>query len=242
MTTTWELPDIRYPLLFEEMLQQPHLLIAGATGSGKSVLVNGLLYTALRHSPAKVRLVLLDLKRVELGLWRSLPHVLRYASEPGDLTASLDFALEETDRRYRALQRQGRRRWEGPELYVVIDELADLMTTQKRQAQPRIQRLCQLGRAAGVHVIAATQCPIAAVIPTPIKVNFDARVGLRTACAQDSRNILGVTGCESLPRHGEGYYKSPEGVARWEIPYIPDAQLEALAAWWKGRRPKRKWF
>lgn len=242
MQTIWKTPEIEYPLLFEDMLNQPHLLIAGATGSGKSVVINGLMYTALTHSPAKVRFVLIDPKRVELAVYKRLPHTLRYASEPADLVHALEFAMTETDRRYQSMQWNKIKRWNGPELYVVIDELADLMTTNRKQIQPLIQRLCQVGRAAGVHVIAATQCPIAAVIPTPIKVNFDARVGLRTRCAQDSRNILGTAGCERLPRFGEGYYMTPEAFDRWDIPYIKDEQIEALVTWWMRNKPKRKWF
>lgn len=242
MKITWNTPDIEYPLLFEDMLNQPHLLIAGATGSGKSVIINGLMYTALAHSPVKVRFILIDPKRVELSVYRGLPHVMAYASEPADMVRALAFAMAETDRRYQSMQRDKIKRWNGPEIYVVIDELADLMTTNRKQIQPLIQRLCQVGRAAGVHVIAATQCPISAVIPTPIKVNFDARVGLRTRSAQDSRNILGVTGCERLPRYGEGYYMTPEAFDLWNIPLIKDEQIDALVMWWKRNKPKRKWF
>ena len=119
---------------------------------------------------------------------------------------------------------------------MIIDELADLMTTNKRQVMPILQRLCQIGRAASVHVIAATQCPLSAVIPTPIKVNFDARVALRTRSAQDSRNILGVTGCERLPRYGQGYYMTPEGLRLWQIPMYSDSNIDSVVRWWTSKK------
>lgn len=112
------------------------------------------------------------------------------------------------------------------------------MTTNKKQVQPLIQRLAQVGRAAGVHIILATQCPLAKVIPTEIKVNFDARIALRTRSAQDSRNILGETGCELLPRYGQGYYMTPEGVTLYNIPMIPEEELSARVHWWMGQQPR----
>lgn len=238
----WTTPGGEYKTLYADMLDQPHLLIAGATGSGKSVIVNSLIYTALLHSPAAVQLILIDPKRVELSNYRSLPHTLRYASEPGNMPQALEYAMSVTEGRYREMQREHVKKYDGPDLYVVIDELADLMTTNKRQVQPLLQRLCQIGRAARVHVIAATQCPLATVIPTPIKVNFDARVGLRTRSAQDSRNILGVTGCEALPRYGQGYYMTPEGLTLYNIPMTPQGEVDRVVTYWKRYRPKWKWF
>lgn len=238
----WTTPGGEYKTLYADMLDQPHLLIAGATGSGKSVIVNSLIYTALLHSPAAVQLILIDPKRVELSNYRSLPHTLRYASEPGNMPQALEYAMSVTEGRYREMQRARVKKYDGPDLYVVIDELADLMTTNKRQVQPLLQRLCQIGRAARVHVIAATQCPLATVIPTPIKVNFDARVGLRTRSAQDSRNILGVTGCEALPRYGQGYYMTPEGLTLYNIPMTPQGEIDRLVTYWKRFRPKWKWI
>lgn len=222
--------------LYRDMASQPHLLIAGATGSGKSVVVNGILATVLMQSPSQTRLILIDPKRVELAAYRRLPHTMIYASEPDTMVSALSSALSETDRRYQEAARKGQRRYDGSDLYVIIDELADLMTTDKRHVMPLIQRLCQIGRAAKVHVIACTQCPISAVIPTPIKVNFDSRVALRTACAQDSRNILGVTGCELLPRYGQGYYRKPEGLDLWRIPMVDDSEIDRICRWWTSKQ------
>lgn len=112
--------------------------------------------------------------------------------------------------------------------------------TNRRQVQPLLQRLAQIGRAANVHIIAATQCPISAVIPTPIKVNFDSRVGLRTRSAQDSRNILGCRGCESLPRYGQGYYMTPDGLTLYNIPMIPDQEINRLIRHWMNQQPPKE--
>lgn len=218
--------------IYKDMLQQPHLLIAGATGSGKSVVINALIYTALFKQPNEVQFILIDPKRVELVSYKYMPHTIGYASEPQEMINALKFAMNITEQRYREMQSKGIRKYDGGDLYLIIDELADLMTTNRRQVQPLIQRLAQIGRAAGVHIIAATQCPLATVIPTPIKVNFDARVGLRTRSAQDSRNILDMNGCETLPRYGEGYYMTSQGVVRYEIPMYDDSTLDEIIMFW----------
>ena len=214
---TWETPPGSYYNLFADMLKQPHLLVGGATGSGKSVVINGIITTALKDSPATVQFIFIDPKRVELVDYKPLPHTLKYASEPGGMVQVLQYAMDTTESRYRAMQAHHEKNYSGGAVYVVIDELADLMTTNRKQVQPLIQRLAQIGRAANVHIIAATQCPLSAVIPTPIKVNFDSRVGLRTRSKQDSRNILGLPGCETLPRYGQGYYMTPAGLQLYNI-------------------------
>lgn len=232
----WRTPGGQVYTLFEDMAAQPHLLVAGATGSGKSVVVNGIIYNLLHTGPAKAGLILIDPKRVELAQYKHVPHCLRYASEPADMPQALQYAMMITENRYQVMQRNGERMYSGGDVYVIIDELADLMTTQKKAVLPLIQRLCQIGRAANVHVIACTQCPLAKILPTEIKVNFDARVGLRTACAQDSRNILRVTGCERLPRYGQGYYLKPEGMNLYNIPMYTAEQYETVLNWWTSRQ------
>ena len=228
MKRVWTTPTGDYFTLYKDMLKQPHLLIAGATGSGKSVVINGLVYTALYDSPAAVQFILIDPKRVELVDYKPLPHTVQYASEPGEMVQALEKA-------------QRVKKYSGAALYVIIDELADLMTTDRRHVQPLLQRLAQIGRAANVHIIAATQCPLAAVIPTPIKVNFDARVALRTRSAQDSRNILGVKGCELLPRYGQGYYMTPDGLTLYNIPMQDPASVKTMLDYWKRQKPRLKW-
>lgn len=193
-------------------------------------------------SPAAVQFILIDPKRVELVDYKPLPHTLMYASEPGEMVEALEKAMEITESRYKAMQRQRVKKYPGGALYVIIDELADLMTTARRQVQPLIQRLAQVGRAANVHIIAATQCPLATVIPTPIKVNFDSRVALRTRSAQDSRNILGLTGCELLPRYGQGYYMTPDGLKLYNIPMQPQEDINALVKYWQRSRPRFRLF
>lgn len=238
MRKSYTTPEGRHYSLYKDMLQQPHLLVAGATGSGKSVVINGLVYTALFDSPGKVQFIFIDPKRVELVDYKPLPHTIKYASEPGEMVEALRLAMEITEQRYKSMQGQGVKKFQGGQVYVVIDELADLMTTNKRAVMPLIQRLCQIGRAANVHVIAATQCPIAAVIPTPIKVNFDSRVALRTRSAQDSRNITGFRGCEALPRYGQGYYMTPEGFKLYNIPMQPPEDIAHIIAYWKKQKPR----
>lgn len=242
MHKEWRTPPGQVYSLYRDMLKQPHLLIAGATGSGKSVVINGLVYTAMYDSPAAVQFILIDPKRVELVDYKPLPHTLMYASEPGGMVEALEKAMEITENRYKAMQRQRVKKYPGGALYVIIDELADLMTTARRQVQPLIQRLAQVGRAANVHIIAATQCPLATVIPTPIKVNFDSRVALRTRSAQDSRNILGLTGCELLPRYGQGYYMTPDGLKLYNIPMQPQEDINALVKYWQRSRPRFRLF
>lgn len=227
--------------LFTDMLNQSHLLIAGASGSGKSVLVNGLICTALYDLPIDAKggkqLILIDPKRTELSPYRNLPHCIMYASEPDDMVAALEYAIEVTECRYKGMEQLGCRKYNGGDIYVIIEEIADLLTTQKNVVQPLIQRLCQIARAARVHVIAVTQCPLACILTTPIKVNFDGIVALRTRSAQDSRNIIGVRGAESLPRFGECLYISPDelGIQHYKVPYISEAEQAGMIRWWSSQ-------
>lgn len=226
--------------LYADMLRQPHLMIAGATGSGKSVIINALIYTALFNHPTDGSggslFILIDPKRVELSQYKDLPHVLQYASEPDTMRQALYNAMQLCENRYRAMQEDGSRLYSGGDVYIIIDEFADLMTTQKRLIMPVVQRLAQIGRAAKVHIILATQTPIAKVLPTEIKCNFDARVALRTRSAQDSRNITGVAGCEALPRYGYAYYMTPENTKLTAVPMIDEKELAARVKWWTAQK------
>lgn len=229
--------------IYRDALRQPHLLIAGATGSGKSVIVNALIHAALLRLPGGpdgARLILIDPKRVELSQWRDMPHTVKYASEPDEMREALNLAMQITEKRFKEVERKEghQKKYSGPDLYIVIDEFADLMTTQRKAITPTIQRLAQLGRAAKVHLIIATQCPLRQIIPSEIKCNFDARFGLRTRSAQDSRNIIERAGLETLPRYGQAVYMTPEGERLYNIPMIPDAELARVAAWWTSRKCK----
>lgn len=223
---------------FLDLASRPHLLIAGATGSGKSVALNGIIASLLfTNDPTRCKFVLIDPKKVELIQYADLPHVARYASEPPDMIRALAWALDETDRRFSLMQRARLREYDGSHLYVIIDELADLMTSQKKEAFPLLQRLAQIGRAARVHVIACSQNIMAQTIPTVLKCNFPAVLGLRTANAQQSRYLISATGCESLPdpKHenkGYGYLRDGADLYKLMIYKYPDEELARLVFWW----------
>ena len=231
-------PSLEYYTVYNDMLAQPHLLVAGATGSGKSVVINGIITTALQYTPEQVQFIFIDPKRVELIDYKHLPHTVEYASEPDTMITALNKAVAITEERYKVMQRKHIKKYNAGAVYIIIDELADLMTTNKKQVQPLIQRLAQIGRAANVHIIAATQCPLASVIPTPIKVNFDSRVALRTRSKQDSRNITGFNGCELLPRYGQGYYITPEQTTLYNIPMYDTQVTQDLIKHWTKHRNK----
>lgn len=235
----WITPGGQKWAIYDDMSAQPHLLVSGTTGSGKSVVINGIVHALLHRAPCQAQLILIDPKRVELVQFKALPHTISYASEPLDIVEALRHAIAITEARYNAMQRTGEKLYTGPDLYVLIDELADILTTNRKAIQPLLQRLCQIGRAARVHVIAGTQCPLASILSTPIKVNFDARVGLRTRSAQDSRNILGMKGCEVLPRYGIGYYMKPEGIALYQMPFVSEDELKELCQYWQSDKCRK---
>lgn len=235
---TWTTPGGKYYKLYADMANQTHLLIGGAAGSGKSVTINAIVTTILHDAPAEDELVLIDPKRVELSEYRNLPHVRMYASEPADILDALRRTLQTIDARYKTMQRNGQREFTGSHLYLIIDELTDLLTTAsiKREAAELIQRICQIGRAARCHCIAGTQhIP---TVPTSIRCNFDARLALRTTCAQDSRNIAGVKGAETLPSprltgKAYGYYRNAEGIALYELPTYTEAEHRRIVDHWR---------
>lgn len=217
-----------------DMLKQPHLLIAGSTGSGKSVLINSLIYTALYKSPNRCRFILIDPKRVELIDFIPLPHCIRYASEPGDIAAALVWAVELMEQRFKTMQKQRTKESTEADIFIIIDEFADLMTTQKRQTLPLLIRIAQLGRAAHIHLIAATQRPTKDIVNGQIKVNMNSRIALRCPTGQDSRNIINIKGAETLPRYGYGYYLTPETITPQliQVPLTDPAELAARVRWW----------
>lgn len=216
------------------LLNSTHLLIGGTTGCGKSVLINTILYSLLtQKNAASAALVLIDPKRVELSKYKKLPFVKRYAQEPFDVIAALNDSIRVMERRYKQMEARGVVQWYGSPVYVVIDELADLMTTDGRNEIRRLlQRLLQLGRAANVHIIAATQAPSRKIIPAELILNFTDRVALRCKSPIESRQIIGVKGAESLPRYGIGLYDSAYGLLRVEIPYTPQSELKSKIEYW----------
>lgn len=224
---------------FLEMAERPHLLIAGATGSGKSVALNGIIHSLLMtQSPFRCQFVLIDPKKVELVQYSRLPHTVRYASELPDIIRALQCSVDATNRRFSVMQQENIREYNGSHLYVIIDELADLMVTVKNEALPLLQRLAQIGRAARVHVIACSQNILAQTIPTPLKCNFSTILGLRTANAQQSRFLISATGCEMLPdpkreEKGYGYLRDGADLTKLLIYKYPEEEINAAIRWWE---------
>lgn len=231
--------------LYADMLKQPHLLIAGATGSGKSVVINALIYTALYCFPDNqnggAQFILIDAKEVELLAYKDLPHTIAHATEQNQIRNALFYAVDLMGRRYKEMRRRSEKQYSGGHLYIIIDEFADLMTTDKNFTVPLLQRIAQKGRAANIHLILATQTPHSDIIPTKIKCNFDYRVGLRTGSAQDSRNILGISGCERLPDpkitgSGYGYYKTGADCKLYQLPMYTDDEIASRVNWWTAQK------
>lgn len=249
MWQTWTTPEVTYSRLYDDMLRQIHVLIAGSTGSGKSTVVNGMMHAALRNSPAEVGFILIDPKSCELGEYADLPHVIDYANRPQDIPRALRGAVDLMNCRLADMKRRRIREYDGSDVYVIIDELMPIMTRPdiKRQCYSPLLDLLALARAAHIHVIACTQSPVAAVIPTPIKCNFDARLALRTVSAQDSRNIIGARGCEALPNpvidhRAEGYYMRGPEITLYKLPRTEDAERRRVIDHWTHTRPRRHLF
>jgi S-DNA-T family DNA segregation ATPase FtsK/SpoIIIE len=249
MYQTWQTPDITYSRLYADMLQQIHILIAGSTGSGKSTVVNGMIHAALKDSPARVGLILIDPKGTELAEYAALPHVIDYANRPQDIPRALAGAVALMNNRLADMKRRRLREYDGSDVYVIIDELMPIMTRPdiKRACYSTLLDLLALARAAHIHVIACTQSPIAKVIPTELKCNFDARLALRTVSAQDSRNIIGAKGCELLPNpvidhRAEGYYMRGPEITLYQLPRVDDAERRRIIEFWERARPRRHLF
>lgn len=234
----WHIPGGKIFELYKELADRPHLLIAGATGSGKSVTVNGIIHTILStKSPYSAQFTLIDPKKVELIDYKSLPHTAIYASEPQDIVNALQWSLDETDRRYAIMQSQRVKEYRGPILYVIIDELADLMVSMKNETLPILQRIAQIGRAANVRIIACSQNIMAQTIPTVLKCNFNTILGLRTATKTQSRYLIAEAGCETLPdpkRAGKafGYLRDGADLTRYQLYMWPESELKKLISYW----------
>jgi S-DNA-T family DNA segregation ATPase FtsK/SpoIIIE len=247
MFYTYTTPEVSYNPLYAEMLEQVHLLIAGATGSGKSTVVNGIIHAALQHSPAQVGFILIDPKGCELVKFANLPHTINYTNRAQDIPGALHGAVDLMRRRLADMQRRRLRMYDGSDIYVIIDELMPIMTRPdiKKWCYSLLLDLLALGRAARIHVIACTQSPIATVIPTPLKCNFDSRVALRTASAQDSRNIIGIKGCETFPdpkREGRafGYFRQGADTTLYNLPRVWDAELDRVVTHWMNPKNSRR--
>ena len=212
---------------FNTLISQPHSLIAGATGSGKSNLLHNIIDTILNYP--QCILCLIDPKRVELSLYKNYGNAQIYACDNDDIITALDAILETMTDRYNIMEENTLREYNGAHCFLIIDELADLMTTSKKAVLPRLQRILQLGRAARIHVIAATQAPDRTyTLPAPLKLNFTDRIALRCATSIESKQIIDAKGAENLPQYGKAIYRDCIGNLNVvDIPYIPTEKILA---------------
>lgn len=229
-----------------DLTAMPHLLIAGTTNSGKSVLVNAILTSLLlNNTPLDMRLILVDPKRVELTGYNGIPHLLAPVVVDADrVGAALQWVLREMDSRYKRFSSVGARNildynLKGneylPYIVVVIDELADLMMLAPEETERSITRLAQLARATGIHLIISTQRPSVDVVTGIIKANFPARVAFMVASGTDSRVILDKPGAEALLGRGDMLYQAPDAPApvRLQGVYVSDSEIQRLVDAWR---------
>ena len=223
-----EFVGVTAPLYNDLINRNQNILIAGMPGSGKSVMLNGMINSVLYEDTADHQMVLIDLKRVEFSKFKDTAHCITFAKTVQEAMETLDYVSDVIESRWEEMERRKIDTWDGAILHVFVDEMAELMLKGKELAS-HFQSICEIGRAAGVQVVCATQCPLAKVIPTEIKVNFPVVIGLHTQSARHSRNILEVNGCEDLPMYGEALILYPTiGIKRTKIPMIPKDMLERV--------------
>jgi len=254
--------DINGRIAAADLAGMPHLLIAGSTGTGKSVAINAMIMSILyKSTPDEVRLVLVDPKRLELGNYEGVPHLYTpIITEPKLAANALRNAVREMERRLKLLAAKGVRNIDSynrlfddtpslfseeatseegplPKIVIIIDELADLMMLDGNNVEESITRLAQMARAVGIHLVLATQRPSVDVITGLIKANFPARVSFRVATKVDSRTILDANGAESLLGRGDMLYL-PAGSARvhrLHAPYVTEKEIAAVVEFWKAQ-------
>ena len=218
----------------------PHLLIAGTTGSGKSVCINTIILSLLyKHSPDKCKFILIDPKMLELSTYEGIPHLLcPVITEPKKATSVLGWVVKEMENRYKIMTKEGVRNIDGynakhkvsmPFIVVVVDEMSDLMHVAGKEIENYIQKLSQMARASGIHIIMATQRPSVDVITGTIKANFPTRISFQVSSKIDSRTILGEQGAEQLLGKGDMLYMSSANrIVRIHAPFVSDDEIEKV--------------
>jgi len=242
--------DIRLPIalgknisgipVVGDLASMPHLLIAGTTGSGKSVCINTIILSLLyRHTPEKCKFILIDPKMLELSTYEGIPHLLcPVITEAKKAASVLGWVVKEMENRYRLMTKEGVRNIDSyntkhtlamPYIVVVVDEMSDLMLVAGKEIENYIQKLSQMARAAGIHIIMATQRPSVDVITGTIKANFPTRISFQVTSKIDSRTILGEQGAEQLLGKGDMLYMSSANrIVRIHAPFVSDNEIEKV--------------
>ena len=223
-----------------DLTSMPHLLIAGTTGSGKSVCINTIILSLLyRHTPEKCKFILIDPKMLELSTYEGIPHLLcPVITEAKKAASVLGWVVKEMESRYRLMTKEGVRNIDSynikhklpmPYIVVVVDEMSDLMLVAGKEIEHYIQKLSQMARAAGIHIIMATQRPSVDVITGTIKANFPTRISFQVTSKIDSRTILGEQGAEQLLGKGDMLYMSSANrILRIHAPFVSDDEIEKI--------------
>ena len=232
--------DISGKIEVVDLSKTPHLLVAGTTGSGKSVFINTLLASLLyKFSPEELRLILIDPKMLELSVYNDIAHLLTpVVTEPKKSIIALKWVCKEMERRYSLMNELNTRSLEGynqiadekmPYIVVFIDEMADLMMTAGKEVEHYVQRLAQMARACGIHLVMATQRPSVDIITGSIKANFPSRVSFQVASKYDSRTVLGESGAEQLLGNGDMLMsKNGANLIRYQSAFISDSEVNKL--------------
>ena len=226
--------------IISDLSSMPHLLIAGTTGSGKSVCINTIILSLLyRHTPEKCKFILIDPKMLELSTYEGVPHLLcPVITEAKKAASVLGWVVKEMESRYRLMTKDGVRNIDGynskhklpmPYIVVVVDEMSDLMLVAGKEIENYIQKLSQMARAAGIHIIMATQRPSVDVITGTIKANFPTRISFQVTSKIDSRTILGEQGAEQLLGKGDMLYMSSANrIVRIHAPFVSEDEIDKI--------------